>query len=105
MTNYDRFREAVEQVRRKPLPEGWPPGAPPAGTRVTVVQDKTWAGPWRDVFTGTVDDFGAPELVSNPVAHEGELAYWVAFDAPQYDADGQGPFPMAFIWDRYLEVE
>ncbi|MFF4388103.1 hypothetical protein ACFY0G_15160 [Streptomyces sp. NPDC001552] len=48
---------------------------------------------------------GAPELVENPHARPGEMAYWVAFDAPQYDGDGGGPYRKAQIWDRYLRPE
>jgi hypothetical protein len=45
---------------------------------------------------------GVPELVRHPGAREGELAYWVVFDDPQYDSDGDGPYRKALIWDRYL---
>jgi hypothetical protein len=35
-------------------------------------------------------------------ARPGELAYWVDFDEPQLDHEGNGPYRKALIWDRYL---
>jgi len=35
----------------------------------------------------------------------GELAYWVRFDEPQYDADSTDPYRKALIWARYLRTE
>jgi len=75
------------------------------GSRVRVVRDPEWDGPWRDEFLGTIDGHRAPEPVSHPHAQPGELEYWVAFDTPQYDGDGDGPYRKALIWDRYLRPE
>ncbi|WP_234443363.1 hypothetical protein [Streptomyces sp. NRRL B-24484] len=79
------------------------PAPLPTGTRVTVVRDPEWDGPWQREFEGTIDDFGPPESVDHPLAHRGELMYWVDFDDPQLDADGDGPYRRAQIWDRYLK--
>ena len=97
-------RAAVEMIRGAPLPQVWPTGALAAGTRVHVVQDEAWAGPWAMVFTASVSDMAAPELVVSPVARPGELNYWVDFDESQMDAAGDGPYRRAQIWDRYIEV-
>lgn len=40
---------------------------------------------------------------SRGVARPGEREYSVTFDEPQFDADGDGPYRKAVIWDRYLE--
>lgn len=77
----------------------------PTGSRVTVVRDPEWGGPWQNEFRGTIDAMGAPEPVEHPRAHDGELAYWVTFDAPQYDCNGAGPYRKAQIWGRYLRPE
>ncbi|MFG2986439.1 ferrous iron transport protein A [Streptomyces sp. NPDC048258] len=98
-------RRAVEQIMSRPLCQDWPAPALTAGSRVTVVRDPDWDGPWRNEFLGTIDDMGAPELVESPHARVGELAFWVTFDAPQYDSDGAGPYRKAQIWDRYLRPE
>jgi hypothetical protein len=98
-------REAVEHIIGRPLPQDWPEDALPAGTRVTVIQAEDWAGPWRQVFTGTIDDMAAPEPVGHPDARDGELAYWVDFDEPQHDTSDDGPYRMACIWGRYLRAE
>jgi hypothetical protein len=50
----DRVRRAVERLRGTRLAQQWPPGALSAGTRVSVVHDTAWAGPWHQVFTGTI---------------------------------------------------
>jgi hypothetical protein len=81
----------------------WPKGAMTPGTRVTVIQDPSWPGPWQAEFQGTIDDVEPPELVQHSTAHSGELVYWVVFDGPQYDSDGCGPYYKAQVWDRYLK--
>ncbi|MER6447194.1 ferrous iron transport protein A [Streptomyces venezuelae] len=95
-------RRAVEQLTGRPLRQDWPAGALAAGSRVVVVRDPGWDGPWRNEFLGTIDAMGAPEPVEHRHARAGELAYWVTFDEPQYDGDGDGPYRKAWIWDRYL---
>jgi len=72
------------------------------GTRVLVVQDADWDGPWRREFTGTIDTTMPPRRVEHAQARPGELAYFVTFDEPQHDSSEDGPYRMAEIWDRYL---
>ncbi|MEU2490936.1 ferrous iron transport protein A [Streptomyces sp. NPDC007883] len=76
-----------------------------AGSRVTVIRDPSWDGPWQVEFRGRIDDLTAPEPVLHSSAREGELAYWVVFDEPQFDSSGDGPFRKALIWDRYLKPD
>ncbi|HTJ33557.1 MAG TPA: hypothetical protein VL738_10035 [Dactylosporangium sp.] len=97
-----RDREAAEHVLGRPLSRQWPAGALPAGTRVRVVKDAEWDGPWRAEFLGVIDTVGAPEPVVHAMARPGELKYWVSFDTPQLDAAGDGPYRAAQIWDRHL---
>lgn len=98
-------REAIEHLIGRPLAQKWPPRALLAGTRVTVIQDEHWAGPWRQVFSGTISGMAAPESVDHPMAHDGELAYWVDFDEPQHDTSDDGPYRKAQIWARYLRAD
>ncbi|MFJ4798377.1 ferrous iron transport protein A [Kitasatospora purpeofusca] len=100
-----RDREAVEHVLGRPLDRAWPAAALAPGSRVTVIRDPAWDGPWQVEFLGTVADTGAPEPVDNPRAQAEELSYWVVFDEPQYDSGGSGPYRGAQIWDRYLRPE
>jgi len=44
-----------------------------------------------------------PEPNRNPRAFQGELLYWVSFDAPQYDSGWDGPYRKSLIWGRYLK--
>ncbi len=82
--------------------DNWPAGALAPGNRVTVVRDPARGGPWQREFRGTVDELGAPEPVDHEHAREGELAYWVRFDEPEFDGDRDGPYRKALIWGRYL---
>ncbi|MGW4380467.1 ferrous iron transport protein A [Kitasatospora sp. NPDC004531] len=97
-----RDRKAVERILCRPLHQAWPADALAPGSRVTVIRDPAWDGPWQVEFLGTVDDLGAPESVENPRAQVGELSYWVVFDEPQYDSSGSGPYRRAQIWGRHL---
>ncbi|THA84486.1 ferrous iron transport protein A [Streptomyces sp. A0592] len=98
-------RRAVEHILGRPLAQSWPVGALPPGSRVTVVRDPDRDGPWQVEFLGTIDAMGAPEPNDHAQALSGELLYWVAFDAPQYDSDGQGPYRKAQVWGRCLRPE
>ncbi|MGW6916387.1 ferrous iron transport protein A [Kitasatospora sp. NPDC054939] len=95
-------RRAVEQVLGRPLESVWPTDALAPRSRVTVIREAEWDGPWPVEFPGTVDDTGAPEPVEHPRAQDGELVYRVVFDHPQYDSDGCGPYRKAQIWSRHL---
>ena len=100
-----RDRRALEAIIGRSLDDDeWPADAMPAGTRVRVIQDPEWSGPWRAVFRGTIDRTVPPQLVRHRLAHDGEREYSVTFEEPQVDAAGDGPYRKAVIWDRYLEV-
>lgn len=103
MSKEENDRGAVEGIRGSRLPQEWPPSALPAGTRVRVVHDPAWKGPWAREFYGHIDTTGAPEPVVHAQARPGELQYWVTFDELEYDADGDGPFRKAQIWGRYVQ--
>jgi hypothetical protein len=64
----------------------------PPGTRVRVVKDPAWDGPWRDEFTATIDATIVPGPVRSAVARPKAQEYSVIFDSPQFDADGHGPY-------------
>jgi hypothetical protein len=99
----DRDRAAIEAIVGHSMGGDWPAEAMPAGTRVRVIKDDRWDGPWRQVFAGTVDETITPRLVEHAQARPDEFEYSVRFDVPQLDASEDGPFCKAVIWDRYLE--
>jgi len=82
------------------------------GTRVKVVRDPDWAGPWRQEFVGTIEGPAVPVRVINlaempevnvPDADRGPMReFFVRFDEPQQDCDGTGPYYAAVIWEKYL---
>ncbi|MFD4862078.1 ferrous iron transport protein A [Streptomyces atratus] len=98
-------RQAMENILGRPSSQTWPTGALALGSRVTVVRDPDWDGPWQAEFPGTIDAMGAPEPNEHVQAFSGELLYWVTFDTPQYDSGGDGPYRKAQVWGRYLRVE
>ncbi|WP_232837976.1 ferrous iron transport protein A [Streptomyces atratus] len=98
-------RQAIENILGRPSSQTWPTGALAPGSRVTVVRDPDWDGPWQAEFPGTIDATGAPEPNEHVQALSDELLYWVTFDAPQYDSGGDGPYRKAQVWGRYLRAE
>jgi hypothetical protein len=96
-----RDRAAIEAIVGHGMAGEWPAGAMPPATRVRVIKSEEWDGPWRQVFTGTIDDTISPRLVGRD--RPGELEYSVRFDEPQMDSSGDGPYRKGVIWARYLE--
>ena len=52
-------------------------------------------------------------VITSPTGHPSEPVettsgvrrmYWIAFDEPQFDMEGDGPYPSAQILDKYLEI-
>lgn len=71
----------------------------PSGTRVRVHQDPDFGpGPWPDEPAGTVGTFDMVETMQGP-----ERTYWVRFEEPQRDVDGDGPYRESQVLERYLE--
>jgi hypothetical protein len=71
------------------------------GTRVRVLRDPEFGpGPWPDQPTGTV--IPSPERSATPSGVR--RLYWVAFDDPQFDVEGNGPYPSSQVLDMYLEI-
>ncbi len=76
------------------------------GDRVRVRQDRQFPpGPFPGEPLGRVENYpgmAAPyrELVSTTGTH---LMYWIVFDTPQVDADGDGPYGSAEVRSKYLE--
>lgn len=99
----ERDRAAIAAIMGRSMGGDWPDQAMPPGTRVRVIKDVAWDGPWRHVFTGTIDATIVPYPVENARAHPGELQYSVRFDGPQMDVTDLGPYRKAVIWARYLE--
>ncbi|WP_025158714.1 hypothetical protein [Leifsonia aquatica] len=99
-------RRAIEAVIESSLGDVRPAaGAWPVGTRVRVVKDPGWDGPWKNEFSGTIDNTFPASIIDHALAEDGELEYSVRFDSPQLDADGDGPYRKAVIWGRYLRPE
>lgn len=101
-----RDRSALEAILGFAVDgEPWPDMALPPGTRVRIVQDPGWPGSWAAEFSGVIDCTRAPRPVMHRLAMPGELSYFVAFDEPQLDAAGGGPYRKASIWGRYLKSQ
>jgi hypothetical protein len=98
-----RDREAIERITGRSVSLVWPDNALPPGTRVRIVQDSEWAGPWLVEFCGVIDIVGAPEPNNHELAYPGEFKYCIQFDEAQQDHSGDGPYSGAQIWGRYVQ--
>ena len=78
------------------------------GDRIRVRRDRRFGpGPWPSEPNGTI--------AAHPLSEEGAIwraaattsgprrFYWIVFDVPQSDTDGDGPYEMAEVLDIYLE--
>ena len=71
------------------------------GSRVRVLSDPDFGpGPWPAQPTGTVT--GHPSVVNG--RNGPMLTYWIEFDSPQRDADGDGPYATSQVLGKYLAV-
>lgn len=75
------------------------------GARVRVIKDPEWDGPWPTEPLGTIEP-ALPDQVflTNDTEWGRVREYKVRFDEPARDADGQGPYRAAVIWQQYLRV-
>ena len=71
------------------------------GTRVRVRRDPDFGpGPWPAEPIGRI--VGVPQEVHG---RDGALTtYWVEFDEPQMDAEGDGPYGTSQVLEKYLEL-
>lgn len=86
-------RAAIEHIIGRSLSGPWPAEALAPGTRVTVIHDPEWDGPWRDEFSGTIDAVGPPEDISHARALPEELKYEVALGGARTSLRGCAPPP------------
>ena len=75
------------------------------GARVRVIKDPEWNGPWPSEPLGVIEKVGNDNVVMADSPWGPVRQYFVRFQSPQRDADGDGPFTSALIWQQYLRVE
>ena len=79
-----------------------------AGERVRVRRDQEHGpGPWPAEPMGTIANHplatqGAPWVITQTVSGP-RRTYWIVFDEPQFDTDGDGPYGRSEVLDKYLE--
>lgn len=84
-----------------------------AGTRVRVVRDPEWDGPWPSEPTGEIAEgfdvpFGVIDLsqrrdINVPDSDRCIMrTFMVRFDEPAEDGSGLGPYLIAKVWEKYL---
>jgi hypothetical protein len=86
-----------------------------AGTRVKVLRDPDWDGPWPSEPSGTIaDNFDIPFAVID-LADRTDISvpdedrrtmrtFMVRFDEPAQDSEEGGPYYMAEVWEKYLRL-
>lgn len=73
----------------------------PPGTRVKIHRDPEYGpGPWPAETTGSVID----SCIDEQGAGRDLRMYWVKFDEPQYDTDGDGPYESSQVAHFYIEA-
>jgi hypothetical protein len=79
-----------------------------AGERVRVRRDQEHGpGPWPAEPTGIAvahpaSADGTPWVMTQTVSGP-RRSYWIVFDDPQFDADGDGPYGSSEVLEKYLE--
>lgn len=82
----------MRRKKREPFPEG---------TRVRVLSDPDHGpGPWPAQPTGRV--VSPPEMVRG--VRRPLPTYWVEFDEPQLDVEGDGPYERSQVLGKYLAL-
>ena len=73
------------------------------GARVRVLRDPETNGPWPGEPTGTIESVDGSHVYTTTNTSWGKVRQFkVRFDIAQRDADGQGPYSGALIWQQYL---
>ncbi len=72
------------------------------GVQVWVQQNPDRADWWQDEPTGVIISSGTARPDGAPIAGPGGAFWVVAFDEPQYRADGRGPYTRADIREHFL---
>jgi hypothetical protein len=82
-----------------------------AGDRVRVSEDLFWARGALGVISRPPDEVTSisgewdGELTRQEISDLGtNTVYWVWFDEPQFDADGDGPYRAGSIWESALSL-
>ena len=93
-------------------PKIWPMSASnfEIGQRVKIRRDEDYGpGPWPAEPSGEVrrHPLAAADEVSVPTQTVlgPRRSYWIAFDEPQFDVDGDGPYVSSEVLDKYIEAE
>jgi hypothetical protein len=76
------------------------------GSRVIVRKDSEFPlGPWPGEPTGQLVSYPDGTPYAEVATRQGvEKSWWVKFDEPQFDADGDGPYQESQVLQRYLET-
>jgi len=85
------------------------------GTRVKVVRDPDYEGPWPSEPTGRIEPGWDIPLKVIDLANRPEIkvvdsdrhtmrTFMVRFDEPADDMSDDGPYYMAEIWEKHLRV-
>jgi hypothetical protein len=74
------------------------------GSRVVVRRDPDYGpGPWPAEPAGRIAPYpDGATYVQLPTRKGRERAWWIIFDEPQYDPDGDGPYRESQVLERYL---
>ncbi len=72
------------------------------GTRVYIIQDPEFGGPFQETFGATVQSSKRVEGLMPAAAKKSKFVYFVTFDSPQFDCDGDGPYSASEVLAAYV---
>lgn len=74
----------------------------PSGTRVYLLTDTQFGGPFLEGATGTVLACRRARNLTSEAARKSRFVYQIQFDVPQLDSDGDGPYAMSEVLAQYV---
>ena len=74
----------------------------PLGSRVRILKDPLFVGPWQKEFLATVDGVERAQHLTPESARRNKFVYMVSFDEPQLDGDGDGPYTAGEVLSQYV---
>lgn len=67
-----------------------------------ILSDPIFGGPFSEPCSGTVQSSERAHGLTPAAARESKFVYWIEFDRPQLDRDGDGPYSASQVLSTYV---
>ena len=74
------------------------------GARVEILTDPVFGGPFSEPCFGTVQSSERAHGLTPAAARESKFVYWIVFDTPMLDRDGDGPYATSHVLSKYIRA-